>query len=94
VARGVAAENGLDPEAAKTEVPVARTLALGCLALAGALACTTPCREGESLRDRRQFEHDHERCELQTRREAGIVAPGDYESCMRGRGWCSAPEWD
>ncbi len=73
----------------------ARMLVLSCLALAGALACTTPCREGGSAaKDWRAFEHDQERCELQTSRLGSGVDPGDYRACMRARGWCSAPDAD
>jgi hypothetical protein len=72
--------------------PPARVLALSCLALVGALSCTTPCREGESANDWRAFEHDQERCELQTSRLGSGVDPGDYRACMRARGWCSAPQ--
>ena len=74
--------------------PRTRVLALSCLALAGALACTTPCREGARANDWHAFEHDQERCELQTSRLGTGVDPGDYRACMRARGWCSAPEAD
>jgi hypothetical protein len=72
----------------------ARIVTPSCLALAGALACATPCREGESASDWRAFERDRERCELQTSRLASGVDPGDYRACMRARGWCAAPEAD
>jgi hypothetical protein len=74
--------------------PRARVLALSCLAFVGALACTTPCREGASANDWHAFEHDQERCELQTSRLATGVDPNDYRACMRARGWCSAPQAD
>jgi hypothetical protein len=74
--------------------PRGRVLALSCLALAGALACTTPCREGARANDWRASEHDQERCELQTSRLGTGVDPGEYRACMRARGWCSAPEAD
>ena len=74
--------------------PRDRVLAPSCLAFAGALACTTPCREGARANDWRAYQHDQERCELQTRRLGSGVDPGDYRACMRARGWCSAPEAD
>jgi len=73
---------------------LARTSVFAGLALACSLACTTPCREAGTESDLREFERDHERCEQQARRVIGTVDPGDYRSCMRVRGWCSARDWD
>jgi hypothetical protein len=72
--------------------PLARAIALTCLATAGWLGCTPPCREAAGRAERREFERDHERCEDQARKLAGNIDLGDYRSCMRVRGWCSAPE--
>ena len=60
--------------------------------LCGGVACTTPCRDAESRRERRDFELDHERCEGQARKQLGNFDVGDYRSCMRVRGWCEAPD--
>ena len=63
-----------------------------CLALAGSLGCTAPCREAETRSERRDFEMDHERCEDRARKLAGNIDVGDYRSCMRVRGWCAPPD--
>jgi hypothetical protein len=68
-----------------------RPAALACFLCAG-LACTTPCRDGDTRSDAREFERDHERCADQARKRLGNVDVGDYRSCMRVRGWCEAPE--
>jgi hypothetical protein len=70
----------------------ARKLALSCLGLAGALACTTPCREGARANDWHAFGRDQERCELRTSRLGTGIDSGDYHACMRARGWCSTAE--
>jgi hypothetical protein len=68
-----------------------RSLCLTLAVLAG-LACTAPCRSPEGDAARRELARDDERCQDQARKLAGNVDVGDYLSCMRVRGWCSASE--
>ena len=60
--------------------------------LVAALACASPCRDAATRSELHEFERDHERCEGQARKLAGNISVGDYQSCMRVRGWCDAPE--
>jgi hypothetical protein len=69
-------------------------LALTLGLVLAALACAAPCKDASGESERREFERDSERCESQARRRLGYVDVGDYRSCMRVRGWCSAPEQD
>jgi hypothetical protein len=80
------------PPFARERFSTVLSAALGCLALAGLLACAAPCREARSRSELREFELDHERCEDQARKQLGNIVAGDYLACMRVRGWCSAPE--
>jgi hypothetical protein len=72
-----------------------RTLGLCCLpglAAAALLACASPCREADSRSERRELEMDSVRCEDRARKLFGNIDVGDYQSCMRVRGWCEAPD--
>ena len=69
-----------------------RLLCLACLAVAGSLACASPCREADSRSERRELEMDSVRCEDRARKLAGNIDVGDYRSCMRVRGWCAPPD--